>query len=106
RAKAATHIGRDNTQLMLGRHPDEGRNHESRYMRVLGRIPERQVTRAGIIFCKRRAWLDRIRHKTIVDDIETGDMLGVGEGGINRLGIAERPFVDGILRRPLVNWWA
>ena len=42
--EAAADVGRDHAQLMLGCHPHEGRDHEPRHMRVLGGVPERQLT--------------------------------------------------------------
>ena len=37
RAEAASDIGRDDPELVLGRDADEGREHETRHMRVLAR---------------------------------------------------------------------
>ena len=85
RAEAAADIGRDHAQLVLGRHADEGRDHEPRHMRVLRRVPEREAVGAGIVFADRGARLDRVRHQAVVDDVELGDVLGRLERGLDRL---------------------
>src|SRR2546429_2003086 len=48
RAEAATHVGRDHSQLVLGRETDESGHHQARDMRVLRRVPQRQAAGAGI----------------------------------------------------------
>ena len=85
RAEAAADIGRDHAQLVLGRHADEGGDHEPRDMRVLRRVPEREAVGAGIVFADRGARLDRVRHQAVVDDVELGDVLGRLERGVGRL---------------------
>ena len=103
RAEAAADVGRDHAQLVLRRHADEGGDDETRDVRVLRGVPQRQVVGAGVVFGERRARLDRIRHQAVVDDVELGDVLGRGKGRCRRLLIAEVPLVDGVLRRHLMD---
>ena len=72
-------------------------------MRVLRRVPEREVVGAGIVFADRGARLDRIRHQAVVDEIEPGDVLCGLERGLDRFGIAEVPLIDRVARRDLVD---
>ena len=103
RAEAAADVGRDHAQFVLRRHADEGGDDQPRDVRVLRGIPEREIVGAGVVFGERRARLDRIRHQAVVDDVELGDVLGGGEGRRRRLGVAEMPLVDRVLRRDLVD---
>jgi hypothetical protein len=75
-------------------------------MRILRRIPKRQLIHAGIVLGERGTWFDRIRHQPVVDDIEFGDVLGGVEGRIDSLRVAERPLVNRVLRCKVVNLWA
>ena len=103
RAEAAADIRRDHPQLVLGRNPDKGRDHQPRHMRILAGGPEREMLPARIVFGDRRARLDRIRHQAIVDEVEPRDVLrGLHRGVIGRR-IADMPVVDGVVRRDLVN---
>ena len=103
RAEAAAHVGRDHAQLVLGRHADEGGDHQPRDMRVLRRVPQREAVGAGIVFADGGARLDRIRNEAVVDDIELGDVLGRLERGVGRLGVAEMPLVDRVVGRDFVD---
>ena len=101
RAEAAADVGRDDAQLVLRRHADEGGDDEPRDMRVLRRIPQREGAGAGIVFADRGARLDRVRHQAVVDDVELGDVLGRLERRIDRFGVAEMPLIDRVVwRRP------
>ena len=102
-AEAAADVGRDHAQFVLGRDADESRDDQPRHVRILRRVPEREVIGAGIVFGQRHARLDRVRHQAVVDDVELGDVLGGGEGRVHRLGVAERPFIDRVLGRHLVD---
>ncbi len=94
RAEAAADVGRDNPQFVLRRDADECGNDQPRDMRVLRRIPEREMIATGIVVGNRRARFDRIRHQAVVDDVELGDMLGGGKGRVRRLGVAKMPLID------------
>ena len=103
RAEAAADIGRDHAQLVLGRHADERGDHQPGDVRVLRCVPQRQVSAAGIVFGDCGARLHRIRHQPVVDELELGDVLGVLERGIGRVGVADVPVVDRVVRRRFVN---
>ena len=102
-AEAATDVGRDHPQFVLGRDTDEGGDDEPRHVRVLRGVPQRQVVGAGVIFGQRHPRLDGVRNQPVVDDVQGGDVLGLGKGRFHRLLVAERPFVDGVLGRDLVD---
>ena len=102
-AEAAADVGRDDAQLVLGRHADEGGDHQPRHMRVLAGVPQREVIVAGVVFGQRRARLDGVGHQAVVDEVELGDVLGIGESGVGRFRIAELPLVDGVVGRVLVD---
>ncbi len=103
RAEAAADIGRDDAQLVLGRHADEGGDDEPSDVRILRRVPQRQMAGPGIVLGNGRAWLHSVRHQAIVDDIELGDVVRRLERGVDRFGIAEMPLVDGIVGCDLVD---
>ena len=103
RAEAAADIRRDDAQLVLRRHADEGRDDEPRDVRILRGVPEREVLRAGVVFADRDARLHRVGHQAVVDDVELGDVLGRLDRRVGRLGVAEMPLVDRVLRRDLVD---
>ena len=52
--------------------------------RVEGRAAARRVKVGNGV-----ARLHRVRHDAVVDEIERGDVRGLGEGGVGRLGVAE-----------------
>ena len=103
RAEAAADIGRDDAQLVLRRHADEGGDDQPRHVRILRGVPQRERAGAGIVIADRGARLDRVRHQAVVDDVELGDVLGRLERGIDRLGVAEMPLVDRVVGRDVVD---
>ena len=103
RAEAAADVGRDHTELVFRREPDEGREHETRDMRVLARRVEGERIRAHVVFADRRARLHRVRDQTIVDDVELGDVLGLGEGRIRARLVAELPVVELVVGRLVMD---
>ncbi len=103
RAEAAADIGRDDAELVLGREPDERREHETRDMRVLARRVERQRVRAGIVLADRGARLHRVRDQAIVDEVDLRHMRGGREGGFRRGLVAEMPVVDRVVGRDVVD---
>ena len=82
RAEAAADIGRDDAQLVLGRHADKGRDDQTRHMGILGGVPQRERAGAGVEFADRGARLHGVRHQAVVDDVELGDVLGGFERGV------------------------
>ncbi len=103
RAEAAADVGGDDAQFVLGRHADEGGDDEAGDMRVLRRVPERQMAACGIVFGQRRARLHGVRHQPVIDEFELCDVLGVLEGRLGRGRVANVPVVDRIVRRAVVN---
>ena len=103
RAEAAADVGGDHAQLVLGREADEGRQHQTRDMRVLARGVERHRVGAGIVIADRRAGLHRVRDQPVVDEVELGDMRGLGEGGVGGGLVAEVPVIAGVVGRGFVN---
>ena len=95
--EAAADVRRDHAQFVLRRHADESGDDQPRHVRVLRGVPERQVIVADVVFGERHARLDCIRHETIVDDVEPGDVLGGGERRIDCFLVAEVPLVDRVL---------
>ena len=75
RAETAADIGRDDAQLVLGRHADEGGDDEPRHVRILRGVPERERAGAGIVLADRGARLHGVRHQPVVDDVELGDVM-------------------------------
>jgi hypothetical protein len=102
-AESAPDIGRDHAELVLGRDPDEGREHEPCHMRVLARRVERVIVGAEIILADRRPRLDRVGDEPVVDEIDPRDVLGLGEGLLGRGPVAEMPAEHGVVRRDLVH---
>ena len=72
-------------------------------MRVLtGRI-ERQIFRAGVVFGDCRARFNGVRGQPVVDGIERGDVMGVGERRIGRRLVADFPVVTKIVRHVVMD---
>ncbi len=102
-AETTADVGGDDAQFVLGRHADEGGDDQAGNMRVLRRVPERQVAACGIVFGQSRPRLHGIRHQPVVDEFELCDVLGVLERGVGRGRVADVPIVDGVVRRAVVN---
>ena len=68
-------------------------------MRVLRRVPQREMIGAGIVFRKRGTRLDCVRDQSIVDEVELGDVICRFERRFDRLRVADVPLVDGVARR-------
>jgi hypothetical protein len=72
-------------------------------MRILRRVPQREVLRARVIFRERGARFHRVRHQAVVDELELGDVLGALERGCGRVVIAEMPVVDRVVGGGVVD---
>ena len=72
-------------------------------MRILRRRPQRVVASALVEFRGGRARLHRVRDQAIVDDVELGDVRGLGERGIDVGLHADFPVIDQIARSLGVN---
>ena len=95
-AEAPTHVGGHDAQLVLGDAEDEGAHQEADHVRVLARGVERVVARGGIVLADRGARLDRVRDEAVVDEVDLGDLGGLGEGRVVGRLVAELPIVAGI----------
>ena len=91
RAEAAANVRRDDAQLVLRRQAMEGRNHETRDMRILAGRIERVVLAARIVGADRGARLHGIGDQAVVDEVDLGDMGRVAEGGVGCRFVADRP---------------
>ena len=89
-AEAAADVGRDHAQLVLGREADEGRQHQPGHVRVLAGGVEREALLAGVVVADGRARLDGVGDQPVVDEIDLGDVLGGGEGGVDALALSPR----------------
>ena len=98
-AEAAADVRRDHAQLVLGRQADEGGQHQARHVRVLAGGVEREAVLPGVVVADGGARLDGVGDQPVVDEIDLGDVLGVGEGGIDGGLVAEVPLVDGVVGR-------
>ncbi len=98
-AEGAAHIWRDDPELVLRRNVIECGKHQSRDMRVLARGPQRVVLLGGVVDAERRARLDRVRDQAVVDDVELGDVLRLGDRHVDGGAIADLPIVDQVVGR-------
>ena len=103
RTETAAHVWRDHPKLVLRRDADEGGENEPRHMRVLARRVEREGVGARIVITDGRARLDGVRHQTIVDDVELGDMRGLCESRVSRGLVAKMPLIDRVVGRNVVD---
>ena len=102
-AEAAAHVGGDDAQLVLGNAQHEGRQDQAQHVRVLRRRPQRVVARALVVFRRRGARLHGVGDQAIVDDVDLGDVRGLGEGGVD-IGLhADFPVIDQVARRLRVD---
>ena len=94
-AEAAAHLGRDDAELVLGHAVDEGAQ-ESHNVRVLGRVPERQLSGGLHVAGKGRARLHGIRDEALLDDGFLHDHLGRAESLVDVPAAGHGP-VEGLI---------
>src|SRR5690349_3123868 len=75
RTEPTADVRSDDAQFVLRCHTDECRYHETRHVRILGRVPQGELVNTGVIFRQRDTRLYGIRCETIVDNIEFCDVL-------------------------------
>ena len=98
-AEAAADVRRDDAQLVLGNAEHEGRQDEAQHVRVLRGRPERVVAGALVVLRRRRARLHGVGDQAVVDEVDLGDVRGLGERRID-IGLhADFPVVDQVARR-------
>ena len=92
-AEAAADFRGDHAELVL-RHAGDDRAEEAQDVRVLRRVPERQLARRAAPLRERRARLHRVRNQPLLDDAFLDDDLGgperrvdvaAGDGPVKRL---------------------
>ena len=88
-AECAADIGRDQPQRLLGDFEHHFGQRVAHEVRTLGRRIEGRAAARRVKVGNGVARLHRVRHDAVVDEIERGDVRGLGEGGVGRLGVAE-----------------
>ena len=91
RAETATHVGRDHGQFVFRNAHHEGRNQQSRQMRVLRRCVKRIIAGTRIVIRGRGTWLDRVGDQTVVDQVQLGHMRGRLDRGVGRFAVVLDP---------------
>ncbi len=81
-AEPAAHFRSDHAQLVLGHAGDE-RSEEAEDVRVLRRVPERQLAGRGDPVGQRRSRFHRGRNQPLLDDAILDDDIGFGERGVH-----------------------
>ena len=103
RAEAAADVRRDHPHLVL-RQAEHERGHEQALdMRILVGDIERIAVVGAAVRSNRRARLDRVGDQPVVDDVELRDVRGLGEGGVHRRLVAQRPRVALVAGCPVVD---
>ena len=98
-AEAATHVGSDDAQLVLGDAQHEGRQDEAQHVRILRRRPERVVACALVVLGRRCPRLHGVGNKPVVNNVELCHVRGFGDGRVD-IGLgAYLPVVDEIAGR-------
>ncbi len=97
RAEAAADIGGDNTQLVLGDAQHEGAHQQPDHMRVLAGRIERVFAGRPVVIADRGARFHGIWRQPLIDDVNLGDVMRLGKGGIDRRLVADMPVEAGIV---------
>ena len=92
-AESAAHVGSDDVQLVLGRDLDERGEHQAVDVRVLAREPQREIAGRRVVVADGRPRLHRVRDQPVVDQVETGHVVGAGEGFVGGRAVADLPVV-------------
>ena len=95
----AADLRRDHPDLVLAQSA-HARREEPHDVRVLRRVPERQLPGRGGVAGQRRPRLDRVRDQPLLDDAVGEDDLGLLEGGVD-VATGHRP-VERLVTRDLV----
>jgi len=102
-AEAAADIGCHHAQLALGNAEDQHPDQHPRDMGKLGRGIERVVAGRGFVLGERSPRFHGVGHQPVVDEIDLGDVIGLGKGGVGRRRIAERPIATEIARHIFIE---
>ncbi len=81
-AEPASHFGSDHAQLVFG-HAGDDRAQETQDVRILCRVPQRQLAGRAAPLRERRARLHRVRDQPLLHDALFDDDFRVREGGVD-----------------------
>ena len=95
-AEAAADLRRDHPQLVF-RDTGDDRAQEAQDVRILRRVPQRQLAGGAAPLGQRRARLHRVRNQPLLDDALLDDDLGVLERRVD-VAAGDRP-VEGLVVR-------
>ena len=99
RSESAADVGRHDAELVLRRDLNEGREHQAVDVRVLAGDIEGKAVVARVVVADRRPRLDGVGQHPVVDDIQLGDVMGLGERLVGRRLVADLPIVTNVARR-------
>ena len=101
-AEAAADVGRDHVDLLLGQLGDE-RHHRADDVRRLERAPDRQLAPDLVERAHALAGLERRGMRAVIGDQLLDRDLGLVEGGVGQVLVADRPLEDvvRVLARPV-----
>jgi len=83
-AEAAADIGRHDTQLAFRNSEDQNSDQHPRDMGKLGRGIKRVIAGRGLILSQSSPRFHCVGHQSIVDEIDLGEVMGPGKGGVGR----------------------
>ena len=90
-AEAAADVRCHHAQLVLGPKAHEGRQHQARHMGILACAVEGQAVTGIVVLADGGAGFDGIGDQAVVDDLQLGDVVGLGEGFICGCLVADLP---------------
>ena len=96
--KAPADIGCHHPQLALGNAEDQHPDQHAGDMWKLGRGIERVVAGRRFEFGQGRPRFHRVWHQPVIDEIDLGDVMGLGERGVGCRRITHRPIAAKIAR--------
>ena len=103
RAEAAADVRRDHAQFRFRQRQHERGHQQALDVRILIRDVERVAVVLHGIARVDRARFDRVRDQAVVDDVERGDVRGLGEGGVGGGLVAVAPVVADVVRHVVVH---
>ena len=103
RAEAATHVGRNHANLVLGQAQHKGGHQQSLDMRVLIGHIQGVLLGGPAVTANRSARLHGVGHQAVIDQVKLGDMGRRGKGSIHLRLVTERPLVAMVVWRDLVQ---
>ena len=92
-AKTAAHVGCDHAHFVLGQAQHKGRHQQALDVRVLVGHVEHVLFRGAAVAANGGTRLHGVGYQAVVDQVELGDVGGVGKRGVHLTLVAQRPFV-------------